>query len=153
MVFVEKGAITGRYQVGWGQKRGAKRVEGDLKTPRGAYFVVGKAQGEFAGDYGAYYGGHWIKINSPGPGDAQRGLDEGLIDQRTADRISDAWSRRALTPQNPPLGSGIGLHGWIEEWQDQQTRLRSWGCVVLHNRDITALYDRISQGTMVVLLD
>ena len=42
---------------------------------------------------------------------------------------------------------------WIEEWQDQQTRLRSWGCVVLHNRAITALHDRISQGTMVVLLD
>ena len=153
MVLVEEGTITGRYEVGWGQVRGPKEREGDLKTPRGMYFVVDKARGDFPGPYGAYYGGHWIKVNYPGPRDAARGLADGLIDQAAARRIEAAWAKRALTPQDTPLGSGIGLHGWIEEWDDDATRLRSWGCMVLHNRDIAALWERIPKGAMVVVLD
>lgn len=153
MAFVRGGAIAGRYQVGWGQVRGAKEERGDLKTPRGMYFVTNKARGEFPGQYGAYYGGHWIKINYPGPLDAVRGLERGWISANAAADIQKKWARRALTPQDTQLGSGIGLHGWIEEWDDEATRLRSWGCMVLHNRDIAALYDDVPEGAMVVLLN
>jgi len=153
LAWVEDGRITGRYQVGWGQVRGPKEQQGDLKTPRGMYFVVAKSRGPFDGPAGPFYGGHWIKLNYPGPRDAARGLDAGWISRSTADRITHAWRSRALTLQNTRLGGGIGLHGWITEWDDASTRLRSWGCIVLHNRDIAALYDEIPIGTMVVVLD
>jgi hypothetical protein len=153
MAFARKGVVTERYEVGWGQVRGAKEERGDLKTPRGMYFVTSKARGEFPGEYGAFYGGHWIKVNYPGPQDADRGLSEGWISEAQSTRIRERWGRRELTPQDTRLGGGIGLHGWIEEWEDTSTRLRSWGCVVLHNQDITALYDQIPEGTMVVMLD
>lgn len=74
MALASRGAITERYQVGWGQARGAKRERGDLKTPRGMHFITSRARGEFPGEYGAFYGGHWIKVNYPGPRDAARGL-------------------------------------------------------------------------------
>ena len=152
MALVRRGTVDGRYEVGWGQVRGAKRERGDLKTPKGMYFVTNKARGEFPGEYGAYYGGHWIKVNYPGPLDADRGLDAGWIDTSTAADIRTSWAKRELTPQGTRLGGGIGLHGWIDAWDDAGSRLKSWGCVVLHNRDVEQLYDQIPEGAMVVLL-
>jgi lipoprotein-anchoring transpeptidase ErfK/SrfK len=49
------------------------------------------------------------------------------------------------------LGSGIGFHGWIEEWDDAGPSHLSWGCVVLHLRDIGRFYDQVEPGTMVVI--
>jgi murein DD-endopeptidase MepM/ murein hydrolase activator NlpD len=153
MTWVERGEAKATYSVAWGQLPGPKRREGDLRTPRGLYFVVSKARGEFGGTYGAYYGGHWIKVNYPGPHDAERGLAEGWIDEAKAEQIRTRWAARKLTPQDTELGSGIGLHGWANEWSDDESRGKSFGCVVLHNRDIAALYDRIPEGTAVVILD
>jgi len=152
LTWVERGEAKATYSVAWGQLPGAKREEGDLRTPRGLYFVVSKARGEFGGTYGAYYGGHWIKVNYPGPHDAVRGLAEGWIDEATATKINERWAARKLTPQTTRLGSGIGLHGWAAEWDDAESRGKSFGCVVLHNRDIAALYDRIPEGTAVMIL-
>ncbi len=148
----EAGEQLGEYQVGFGQEAGRKRLRGDNRTPRGAYFVVHRYRGEIGGEWGAFYGGHWIKVNYPGPRDAAWGLEEGLIDEDQARRITEAWAARELTPQDTILGSGIGFHGWIEEWDDDGPRHLSWGCVVLHNRDIAVLFDDIPIGAMVVIL-
>jgi lipoprotein-anchoring transpeptidase ErfK/SrfK len=48
------------------------------------------------------------------------------------------------------LGGGIGFHGWAGEWEGPRARL-SWGCVVLHMRDVARVFDAIPVGAMVVL--
>lgn len=135
-------------QVGFGQVAGCKVRQGDLKTPCGMYFVAGKTTGPFSGDYAAYYGGHFIKLNYPNPYDATRAQ---LATEEQRKRIRAAWAKRELTPQNTKLGGGIGFHGWAEEWPDTDAMRGSWGCITTHNRDIAKAYERIPVGAMVVL--
>ena len=130
------GRVTREVEIGLGQASGQKRREGDLRTPKGIYFVVDKQKGSFGGDYGEYFGGYWIKVNYPGPADAAWGVENGVVDDAAAAAIAAAWSERKLTPQNTPLGSGIGFHGWASDWKRQGGRGAhlSFGCVVMHNQ-------------------
>jgi hypothetical protein len=144
--------VSGEYEVSFGQASGQKRLQGDNKTPKGMYFVIGKHRGEFDGPYGAYYGGHWIKINYPNSYDAAWGRGEGVITPRDEARIAESWTKRAPTLESTQLGGGIGFHGWSEEWKNEGPRHLSWGCVVMHLKDISALYDQIPEGAMVVIL-
>jgi murein DD-endopeptidase MepM/ murein hydrolase activator NlpD len=146
------GRLDGEYDVSFGQERGRKRLKGDNRTPQGMYFVTQKHRGQFDGPYGAYYGGHWIKINYPNPYDAAWGRAAGHLDARQEAAIAASWSKRAPTLEATPLGGGIGFHGWAEEWPDDGPRHLSWGCVVMHLSDIRQLYDRIPAGAMVVIL-
>lgn len=145
------GVEVQRTSVGFGQAEGDKARRGDLMTPKGMYFVVVKSRGPFTGRWGAYYGGTWIKLNYPNAWDAARGVDEGLITGAQQRSITRAFFDRQLTLQGTALGSGIGLHGWIEEWPDDGPRGLSWGCVVLHLRDTDAVYGALPEGAMVVL--
>jgi lipoprotein-anchoring transpeptidase ErfK/SrfK len=62
------------------------------------------------------------------------------------------WQARKLTLESTQLGGGIGLHGWAGEWQSETVGNKlSWGCVVLHQRDIGSLYERAPVGAMVVI--
>lgn len=140
-----------RTGVGFGQAEGDKTRRGDLMTPKGMYFVVVKSRGPFTGKWGAYYGGTWIKLNYPNAWDAARGVDEGHITPAQQRSITRDYFGRRLTLQGTALGSGIGLHGWIEEWPDDGPRGLSWGCVVLHLRDTDAVYTALPEGAMVVL--
>lgn len=151
MRLYENGEMQGEYDVSFGQGKGAKEIEGDNKTPVGMYFVIQKHRGKFPGDYGAYYGGHWIKINYPNKYDASRGLREKVINSEQANAIETNWKERKATPENTKLGNGIGFHGWIREWENDGSRHLSWGCVVMHIYDIKNLYDKINEGAMVVI--
>jgi murein DD-endopeptidase MepM/ murein hydrolase activator NlpD len=151
MRLYEKGQMLGEYEVSFGQGRGRKRLQGDNKTPQGMYFVTQKHRGEFGGPYGEYYGGHWIKINYPNKYDAVWGRGEGIISPQQEAKISADWEKRGPTAQDTKLGGGIGFHGWIEEWEDAGPRHLSWGCVVVHIRDISRLYEQIPEGAMVVI--
>lgn len=146
------GELQQRFEVGFGQAEGQKRRQGDLKTPRGMYFVIAKSQGPFTGMYGSYYGGHWIKLNYPSATDAAWGLDNGVLTAETARQIEQDWAARRPTAQGTRLGGGIGFHGWASEWSlgEDGGRL-SWGCVVLHLRDIAAFYAQVPLGAMVIL--
>ncbi|NMO23402.1 L,D-transpeptidase, partial [Pyxidicoccus fallax] len=147
-----KGREVARKEVGFGQAAGAKQVRGDNRTPKGMYFVTQKLRGDIPGPYSAFYGGHWIRVNYPNPWDADRGVASGFIDAKTRERIARDWVARKNTNASTRLGSGIGLHGWAGEWTLAESGGRlSWGCVVMHTPDITSLYDRIPEGTMVVL--
>lgn len=148
----QRGVLIDHLEIGLGQARGPKVRQGDLRTPRGMYFVIDKHRGEFSGRYGAWYGGHWIKVNYPNPWDAERGLAAGWLDPTEAEQIRSAWAQRAATSERTPLGGGIGLHGWNGEWSGEGGAHLSFGCVVLHNADIAALYDQIPRGAMVVIL-
>ncbi|MET0647861.1 MAG: peptidoglycan DD-metalloendopeptidase family protein [Pyrinomonadaceae bacterium] len=145
------GRAAGEYNISLGQGVGEKQVQGDNKTPKGMYFVVQKHRGEFPGDYGAFYGGHWIKINYPNRYDAARGRAARLITPAQESTIAAAWERRAPTLEKTPLGGGIGFHGWAREWDDNGPRHLSWGCVVLHLSDIHTFYDQLPTGSMVVI--
>jgi hypothetical protein len=91
-------------------------------------------------------------MNYPGPADAAWGVDNGVIDDAGAAAIVSAWGERKLTPQNTPLGSGIGFHGWASEWKGGRAGARlSFGCVVLHNRDMATWFDEVTVGTMVII--
>jgi len=147
----ERGIMRDEFDVSLGQGRGQKEIEGDNKTPKGMYFVVQKHQGQFDGPYAAYYGGHWIKINYPNKYDADRGLAEAIISKSQRDQISASWLKREPTLQNTRLGGGIGFHGWNKEWPNDGPRHLSWGCVVMHLKDIGKLYDEVPEGAMVII--
>ena len=83
--------------------------------------------------------------------DAERGGEQGWITRSQADAIGEAWRARKLTNQETVLGSGIGFHGWIEEWPDDGVRHLSWGCIVTHVADAQDIYNRLPEGTMVIL--
>ena len=152
MRLYEKGELASECSISLGQEKGQKRLKGDNRTPKGLYYVIAKERGDFPGEYGGYYGGHWIKINYPNRYDAAYGRAKGLIDAAKERTIASRWQERKATLENTKLGGGIGLHGWIREWSDDGPRHLSWGCVVMHIRDIKKLYDRIPIGTMVVIL-
>ncbi len=147
----QQAKLQSEHDVSFGQAKGQKRVQGDNKTPKGMYFVTNKHRGQFDGAYGAYYGGHWIKVNYPNPYDAARSKAEGIVSAEQLAKIKANWINRAPTLENTKLGGGIGLHGWIKEWDNNGPRHLSWGCVVLHIFDISKLFDQIPVGTMVVI--
>jgi hypothetical protein len=150
----ERGSRTHTWEVGRGQAEGRKRVRGDLKTPRGLYFVTSKSTGPFSGDFAGYYGGHWVKLNYPNAFDAQRGEAEGVVSADQAMTITQAWWRRGLPTQQTKLGGGIGFHGWVAPWRgDVEGFGLSWGCVVLHPEEVADFYALVPVGAAVVLLD
>jgi hypothetical protein len=146
-----QGERVGDFEVGFGQKEGRKHLQHDLRTPLGQYFVVAKSRGPFPGAYGGYYGGHWIKVNYPNGYDADWGRRQGIVGRNAASRIAQAWSQRRPTAQDTALGGGIGLHGWLDDWDLEGSRRLSWGCVVMRNADIRQLFDRVPLGAMVVI--
>lgn len=151
MRLYEGGRGVGDYDISLGQGEGEKQTEGDNRTPKGMYFVAQKKRGDFPGPYGAYFGGHWVRINYPNRFDAARGRAAKLITPSQESAIASAWERRAQTIETTRLGGGIGFHGWAREWEDSGPRHLSWGCVVLHLRDISNFYDRLPEGAMVVI--
>lgn len=151
MRIYRQGAEVGRYEVGFGQATGAKVRRGDNRSPKGVYYVVQHATGPFSGASAAYFGGYWMRLNYPNAWDAARGARAGLIDAPTQARITRAWAARRETSKATALGGGIGFHGWAYEWEDAGSRRLSWGCVVLHLRDVAEIYAALPDGAMVVL--
>ena len=145
------GVETGRYQVGFGQAEGAKVHQGDNRTPKGVYYIVQHSRGPFGGPSADYFGGAWMRVNYPNAWDAARAVDEGWIDVEAQRRITRTWRARKETPKTTRLGGGIGLHGWAWEWDDADPRGMSWGCVVMHLRDIDAIMAALPTGSMIVL--
>lgn len=146
-----EGEEIGRYEVGFGQATGAKQRRGDNRSPKGVYYVVQHARGPFIGPAAAYFGDYWMRLNYPNAWDAARGVEAGLIDVDTQRSITRDWAARRATSKNTRLGGGIGFHGWAFEWSDADPRGMSWGCVVLHLRDLPEIYGALPDGAMVVL--
>lgn len=151
LVALEKGLPVATWDVAIGQAEGPKEMRGDLKTPRGMFFVTDRYHGKFSGDWADFYGEYWVKLNYPGPVDAARGLDAGLVTPAQAAAIREAWPKKALTPQNTRLGGGIGFHAWASEWSADAGTLMSFGCVVLHPAQVAEFYARVQVGDLVVL--
>jgi hypothetical protein len=69
-----------------------------------------------------------------------------------ATRFAESYSLGIHTGEDwNGAGGGIGFHGWAREWEDDGPRHLSWGCVVLHLKDISNFYERLPEGAMVVI--
>ncbi len=64
----------------------------------------------------------------------------------------EAEKKKIEPPKNTALGGGIGIHGWLEEdWDNSENRNLTWGCIVMHNKDIEELYDKIPLKTKLII--
>lgn len=134
------------YQIDIGDSGyGDKTVAGDHKTPEGTFYTTEKS---ILSPEDYYLGTRWMRLSYPNIEDAQRGLQNGIIDYATYNEIVTAINAGRTPPQNTALGGGVGIHGGDKsEFQKDWT----WGCVGLTNQDIEGFFDKIPVGTKVVI--
>lgn len=149
----ENDKIKKTYEIGLSQEPiGNKEKKGDNKMPEGEYEIIQKAKGPFEGKWGHYLGKRWMRINYPNLKDAEKGLKNKKISQKEFDSLKKAYKEKTTPPNNTYLGGGIGIHGWLEsDWEEEDNRDLSWGCIVMHNKDIEELYDLIKVGIKIII--
>jgi uncharacterized SAM-binding protein YcdF (DUF218 family) len=137
------GTLVKTYRCITGSAQGDKAVEGDRKTPEGAFHVVFKnPESKFHLSLGLDY---------PNKEDADRGLAAGLITPAQHADILAALASDLTRDENQkklwytPLGGEIFLHGHGDG------RTGTAGCVALANGDIEELYALLPLGTPVVI--
>ncbi|MBX2800101.1 MAG: L,D-transpeptidase family protein [Myxococcales bacterium] len=103
---------------------GHKQRQGDLRTPEGWWRTSDRPWSRF---YSA------ITVHYPGPADAERGLQAGLITSDQRDAIVDAHRSRLLPPMNTRLGGMIVIHGGggRSDW--------TLGCVAMDDDEIDGM--------------
>ncbi|MCX6849743.1 MAG: L,D-transpeptidase family protein [Verrucomicrobia bacterium] len=148
----EKGQVKHTLPIALGQDgRQRKTTDGDNRTPVGEYRITQKARGLFDGEYGAYLGAAWLRLNYPNTNDARTALIEKRITKKDHDRIAAAALHGSLAPTDTALGGGIGIHGWISDWPEGKHHL-TWGCLSLRKSDLLQVHDWVSKGTRVLIL-
>lgn len=122
----------------------SNKVRGDKKTPLGIYRI---GWINFKSRYYRFYG-----FNYPSRIDARRGLKNGLIDQKTYQRLFDADLLDQIPDQSTILGGQVGIHG-IGSADPEIHRTMNWtrGCIALTNDQISSLGAWIGTGTVVVI--
>lgn len=122
------------YRVGLGTNPvPPKERQGDRATPEGSYFICHKnPQSKFHLS---------LAISYPGPADAKRGLDAGLISKAEYNAIMEAIAEFKSPPWGTKLGGEVFVHGngASSDW--------TWGCVALDNPDIEELYHLVPVKT------
>jgi hypothetical protein len=119
--------------------------QGDKRTPEGEFRFCGKnAKSEYH---------RFIEIGYPNEEDARRGLREKMISKNEHDRIISALAGGQAPPYDTALGGEVGLHGLPVSCSDatlhhEVTVAGNWsfGCIVVLNRDIEALWEKIQVG-------
>lgn len=150
-LFVD-GNMVKSYPVGLGKvPDGPKIRQGDRHTPEGKYYVCEK------NPRSRFYLS--LKISYPNISDAQRGLEDGLINQSTYQRIVNSINTRTAPPMNTRLGGNICIHsgGAGKLYKNGSSKpymdIRDWtaGCVALEKSDIQELFNFIPVGTPVII--
>ncbi len=118
--------------------RGAKRAEGDGKTPEGAYYICLKRE---TGKFGCALG-----ISYPSPRDALLAVQEGRIEERLLNLFCAAEKSQKRPPWGTPLGGEIYLHGGgtASDW--------TAGCIALEQEDMERLFVACEEGDSVLIL-
>lgn len=120
------------------EPEGPKRMQGDGRTPEGAYFIcLVKEQGKYGRSLGLSY---------PNPQDAQAAFSEGRIDERTLQNVQAAHAERRRPPWGSPLGGEIYIHegGSSTDWTQ--------GCIALEESDMDRLFPFWPQVDEVLIL-
>ena len=121
------------YPIALGSEpRGAKRRQGDEKTPEGRYVLVPHHQSPGFGP--CFY------VCYPGKDDAARGLRDGLVDAGQRDAIVRALRAGKAPPSSTALGGLILIHGTRDRSRGSLTEV-NWtqGCIALENEDVDEL--------------
>ena len=130
--------LIGLFKIALGQNPvGAKDKEGDSKTPEGEYYIcTSHDKTNFT---------YFLGVSYPNTQDAQRNLDNGVIDKDTFNKIKDAIDKKKQPPWNTALGGEIGIHGGGNE--------RDWtvGCIAVSDRDINIIKEYAPLKTPVLI--
>jgi len=127
---------------------GAKQRRNDGRTPEGDYYLWGRnARSRFHLALGIAY---------PNAKDAERGLQQGLIDRGTCRRIAGAVGSRRKPPQDTRLGGDILIHGGgigrvVQQGAKRYVQVQDWtaGCIALRDQDVPELFRTLPDGTPV----
>lgn len=109
------GELVRTYRVGVGKRRGS--------TPRGQFWIVGKARNPAWS-----YKGKYVPGGSP------------------ANPLGHWWMALSVKARS---GSRIGIHGTNAPWSIGGNVSR--GCIRMYNRDAASLFRQVSAGTPVVI--
>ncbi len=135
--------------LGQRSREGAKRERGDLRTPRGTYFITRLRRSHpmlrrFA------------LLGYPNDADAARARAAGLIRARVADEIRAAYLAHRTPPQDTALGGSVGIHG-LGSVPYAGERLGAAdlteGCIAMSDADIDRVWPLLRIGTRVVIGD
>ncbi len=127
LTLTDRGKELLRCRVALGREPlGAKRLEGDGRTPEGRYRIC---LVKSAGKYGRSLG-----LDYPGPEDAAAALKDGRIDADTYRSVMRAHAKGRRPPWGTPLGGEIYLHegGAERDWTQ--------GCIALEPEDMAVLF-------------
>lgn len=127
------------YRIALGREPvGDKELEGDGRTPEGAFYVCSK---NAASQYHRALG-----LSYPNDEDAARGLADGLISAREHRQILEAVRRYEQPPWKTALGGEIMIHGagTATDWTE--------GCIALDDSEAEELFDALPLGTPVMIV-
>lgn len=116
-----------------------KLKQGDGRTPEGKFFVCNK------NPRSKYYKA--LGISYPSRDDALRGLKYGLITKAQYQAIISAIEKGRKPPWFTRLGGAVCIHGGGIGWD--WTR----GCIALRNEDVNELFQVVSVGTPIVIIN
>ncbi|TAN65915.1 MAG: murein L,D-transpeptidase [Methylobacter sp.] len=121
---------------------GFKSHRGDNVTPFGSYRIgwVGE-KSSFRKFFGLTY---------PSTEDAQKALEQGVINQVAYNSIVNAHRSNQIPPQDTPLGGRIGIHG-LGRADEKIHKSMNWthGCIALTNGQIDHLSQWLDKGMVV----
>lgn len=131
-------SLIGRFKIALGGSPiGDKNIEGDSKTPEGEYYICTRNdKSKFT---------LFLGLSYPNIDDAKRGLEAGLIDEKTFRDISRTIEQNKRPLWNTPLGGAVGIHG--------KGNSNDWtlGCIALSDEDIKILWKYVPLKTKVAI--
>lgn len=135
----QNGTLIGEYPVAIGASSsdGNKKVEGDMRTPSGQFYVCTRNDKSVA-----YLS---LGLSYPGIEDANRGFEQGIITQEQRDEIINANLNGQQPPWETALGGAIMIHGC--RVPDGTTH----GCVAVDNDVMDVLWSYCNLGVPVTI--
>lgn len=121
------------------QRRGGALLPDHWRTPEGTFYVVAR-------NPNSQYHRAWV-LNYPTIEDADRGLEEGIINADDHRRIAAAAAAFRPPPMDTALGGFIEIHGRGTGARTSWTR----GCVAIPDDEIDRLWGLVRVGTAVVV--
>ena len=144
LVLEQQGHAPRAFRVALGTNpTGDKLSRGDNRTPNGQYYICEKRpSSRFR---------RFLGISYPNVEDADRALEQQLINANQWADIFFAQVRYQTPPWSTVMGGWVGIHGY----GGRQPVPFDWtkGCIAVSDADIDYLYDRVPLGTPVVIGD
>lgn len=135
----QNGVLIAEYPVSLGASsaEGNKKVEGDMRTPSGEFYVCTRNDKSVA-----YLS---LGLSYPAIKDAERGYADGIITADQRDEIINANLEGRQPPWDTPLGGAIMIHGC--RVPDGDTH----GCVAVDNDVMDVLWSYCNLGVPVTI--